>query len=1451
MLLIAGPGSGVEEVLEILARLNLRVVDADDIARQLMLKGSAAYREIVDLVGGDCLDREGELDTFKVSQATRAGPRLAQQVAAIRSRAVRDDLERALQEPVSDPIFIRTRSPNAYGLRNLARATWRVSAQADQQVAALMKNEGWQRDSAQRFVRAQSFAGDEQAADLVLDTGTSQEALHEAVLSAVYGLEPQLAHFPFDAQDETQPVTEAKRVEASAEDRIGMEAESAAPVLMKDSEAAAECPEEASPPDQLQKALGEAPVSPAMIAPSAPTMPEQPTAGSPTAAGRPSLGYVELRILGRRVLDSLLILLAIGFMTSWGLILAQHGREGTPAPPLAGAWEALTALVQYLVSHPAMYFLGRSQVPWFQEVSAALGHSAGLLLLSMVVALLLGLPLGIAAARARYRIASAITVVISVLGASTPSFLFAMLLWVVNIWVHQATGLRVLPATGFGWDSHLVMPTLVLAMRPLAQIAQITYVTLRDALKQDFARTAYAKGLAWRRIFSVHLLRNILIPILNTLGSSLRFSLSSLPVIELFFHWPGVGSTLLDAINAGIGPLVMDLTLSLGLFFLVVNLVLEFFFPLIDPRLSSTAAEARLDGSESATGWMKTAGELVRAWIADLRRVFKPLHTPLPPLSLGTHPNLARPEHAVSRTRVILRSALGNPVLILGAVMIASLVALAIFGGRLETTTAYQVHGVMRIDGAYSAPPFKPSSIFPWGTDNIGRDIQALVLAGAGRTLSLAFYGMLARLAVGAILGLLAGWQRGGQFDRLVTGAVGIWAAFPATVFAMIVIQALGIQQGMWVFILAISFVGWGEVAQFVRGQVISLSSSPFIESARSIGARVDQILLRHILPNLVNPLVVLAALEMGGILVLLAELGFLNVFMGGGFRVMTGETGSMAPIIAFYSDVPEWSALIANVREQWRSHTWMALYPGWAIFLAIMAFNLFGEGLRRFLEDAAISLSRLFTRRGLVLLAGIGVAVALVLSSSSPLSTYRAESLKFDQAQVLEDIRVLSSPELQGRETGLPGADLAAIYIAQRMAQIGIFPAGERHGYYQRLVQPRRHLLGLPSLALLDDSSRALKEFDYRAEFREISFFPRSRGQAQGRVMGVAYGPPVQADSTSEYGLGNSSAVDHVIIVRAGDLSKVISRRVKAVLVIADAPAELNRRDVYPYRLIAAEDERPYLLITEEVADLLLRTAGSSLQQLDAARTALGPGQVQLTGEGMPVSISLPVGDSADLLNEAYLNVIGVIPGQGHFMGMEDQVIVVSAYYDGLGTDPQGVVFSGANDNASGVALMLELARLLKTSAYQPDKTVLFVAWAGGERQEGLSTSDILNARPGANQMTVEALIELSGVGAGTGSSLAIGNDSSYRMIQLFQKAAGRYGVRTTTRGRGPHYGLPTPRILGGREAMTLSVSWDGSDQLAHTPQDSFAAIDPGKLRQAGQSTYLTLLVLARESEY
>ena len=206
---------------------------------------------------------------------------------------------------------------------------------------------------------------------------------------------------------------------------------------------------------------------------------------------------------------------------------------------------------------------------------------------------------------------------------------------------------------------------------------------------------------------------------------------------------------------------------------------------------------------------------------------------------------------------------------------------------------------------------------------------------------------------------------------------------------------------------------------------------------------------------------------------------------------------------------------------------------------------------------------------------------------------------------------------------------------------------------------------------------------------------------------------------------------------------------------------------------------------------------------------------------------------------NSKQWNVLGYIPGTGALQegsigagSADQQVIIISAYYDGLGYGTDGQFYPGANDNASGVAAMLEIARVLKNAPYPPEKTVLFIAWAPGERQEGLSIVKITEATNIFNNSYFEAVLELSAVGGGSGNALSLAQGSSYRLVTLFQKAAQRTHVNITTRGRGPHTGIDIKQGFGERTALTSYISWDGSDQYAHTPLDTYDRIDPQKLK-------------------
>jgi len=1145
-------------------------------------------------------------------------------------------------------------------------------------------------------------------------------------------------------------------------------------------------------------------------------------------------------------------LLVIAYLTLFGLTMANRGRNGLPAEPLQAAGAAIVQVAEHIFDHPETYIWHKAETPALTVVSEVFGSSAGLLLVSLLMAALIGVPLGIAAATARGRLGSVPLVVLSIIGVSTPSFLLAMLLWVVDIWVYRRANVLLLPPTGFGWDTHVILPALVLAGRPIAQLAQVTYVTFNDLLRQDFVRTARGKGIRWGLVLSRHVLRNAVVPILTTLGTSLRFSLASLPVVEIFFEWPGVGRTLLETIVSGNDALVTDLIVSLGLFFLLVNVAIEVAFPLIDPRLRAEAlTEVRADRISLRESLRSLASDVIggaRSLAKSLlpqprRRRVEARRRQTVRAGASTSPNgMQRP----SARGQWMRRVFGNPALLVGGLLVAGLVVLVLFGDSFTGATAYTTRGTSMIEGVIQAPPFKPSSLFPWGSDMVGRDVQALVVAGARQTMILAILATLARVALGAMLGALAGWWKGSWFDRLLTGAVGVWAAFPVTLFAMVLIYALGIKQGMWVFIVALCLVGWGEVAQAVRAKVVSIRAEPFIEGARSLGARSWQILWREVLPNLVPSLIVLGVLEMGGVLMLLAELGFLNVFLGGGYQVEMAPT-SRQTTIYFYSDVPEWGAMLANIRNVWRSYPWMGWYPGAAFFLSILGFNLLGEGVRHLLDDVHFAVTRLVNRYTVAASFAVGLVLVMLMQSTTPLSVYRDDAFRFDGQRALTDATALSAPYFQGRETGRVGAKLAAEYIAQRMREVGLIPLVTGEQYLLETSNPRSHVAATPVMQVLAPDGSILATFAYHADFSEFVLGAPVHGEFAGPLFGC---PAGSGELASPYErVARNQRSDTAFLITEGMEYEQLASQSGALLIIEEDPRLVERKYLYPSMSAAtgrpsgfanAADYPVVVAVTRDAAERICQAAGAS-----------DPGALS------PLRIHLNIPIEQENLGEVYYDVLGYLPGTGAQtrteagVPLDKHLIVISAYYDGLGLGVEGGMYPGANDNASGVATMLELARLLKTSQFAPEKTVVFVAWSGGERAEGLSTFKVVNARAGYSEMILEAVIELSGTGGGTGEGVAIGQGTSFRLTKLIEEAARRVRVSVNTRGRSPHFGMDYASSFGGRTALSAFLSWDGSDEVAHTVLDSADRLDATKMERLGRLATLVALVLTRETAY
>jgi peptide/nickel transport system permease protein len=233
------------------------------------------------------------------------------------------------------------------------------------------------------------------------------------------------------------------------------------------------------------------------------------------------------------------------------------------------------------------------------------------------------------------------------------------------------------------------------------------------------------------------------------------------------------------------------------------------------------------------------------------------------------------------------------------------------------------------IENAYVLPP---SQAHPFGTDDAGRDVLSRVIYGAQISLRIALLAEALGLFIGITVGLFTGYF-GGLIDIVLMRIVDVFMAFPLLIIAIALTAAFG--PGELKLILALSLTIWPFAARLVRSLVLSVRETEYVAAARLLGVRSLGIMFVHILPNIVTPLVVFATLGIANIILQEAALSFLGL----------GNADINAP---------SWGRMLFNSRQFLRSAWWMAFYPGLAILLTVLGFNLLGDGLRDALDVRA-----------------------------------------------------------------------------------------------------------------------------------------------------------------------------------------------------------------------------------------------------------------------------------------------------------------------------------------------------------------------------------------------------------------------------------------------------------------------------------------------------------------
>jgi len=252
--------------------------------------------------------------------------------------------------------------------------------------------------------------------------------------------------------------------------------------------------------------------------------------------------------------------------------------------------------------------------------------------------------------------------------------------------------------------------------------------------------------------------------------------------------------------------------------------------------------------------------------------------------------------------------------------LISAIFIIAVFASFISPYDPY------KIDVYHVLEP--PSKAHLFGTDELGRDVCSRIIYGARVSLKVGFLAMGIAIFIGTLLGAIAGYY-GKWVDTIIMRIVDVMLAFPSLFLILAVVAVL--EPSIYIIMVVIGLTGWMDVARLVRAEVLSLKEREFVLAAKAIGASSSRVIFKHILPNAIYPVIVAATFAVGGAILIESGLSFL------GLGIQPPE--------------PSWGGILSIGKDYITVAWWMSLFPGIAIFLTVLSFNLIGEALRDALD--------------------------------------------------------------------------------------------------------------------------------------------------------------------------------------------------------------------------------------------------------------------------------------------------------------------------------------------------------------------------------------------------------------------------------------------------------------------------------------------------------------------
>lgn len=602
---------------------------------------------------------------------------------------------------------------------------------------------------------------------------------------------------------------------------------------------------------------------------------------------------------------------------------------------LARYWDLITFHLEHLVRGqllpPGLTF----RDPLFtvqRDLAAALPLTLRLDGTAFLISLLLGVAVGVLLTTLAPRWVRAPLWGATTMLYSLPDLLIGSFLNMVLLLIALARNGAGITWGSDAWQSFWA-PVLALTLVVLPYIARVTALAIEETLGQLYVRAAVARGVHPARILVKHIGKNVLLRLITVLPVIVSLLYSSGAVVEYMSDVRGVGLMLIKNAGARVTERYASVVylIPMLVLFAAALALSELVQRLLDPRLASARG-----GAEAAARPVRLALLTLAESVSGLAAVGRWLLSLPAALWAG-----------LMRLPGGLRRAMRDPVLLAGTLLVLGLVVVAVGAPWLAPyDPAKEVLIVFGPNGEMTGPPFLPGREHWLGTDAMGRDTLSQILFGTRYALAFALVAVPVRFLMAVPLGLVAAF-RGRVWDGLIDWLSTFFTAIPLVLLPLVLIPAVNlVYRGLagpsfaWaVFLIALP--GAPRLARAVRQQAAEVLAQPFVEGAYAVGAGTARTLFRYVLPQMLPQLATTLTLEVPAVLTLTTLLGFFRAYPGGaiydtsGFRIV-------APL------VPEWGSIMESPLLLLLAGRWWLWAPFVALCVAVLAFNLLGEGLRR-----------------------------------------------------------------------------------------------------------------------------------------------------------------------------------------------------------------------------------------------------------------------------------------------------------------------------------------------------------------------------------------------------------------------------------------------------------------------------------------------------------------------